>query len=225
MCCRLRTKPAGDVFRNGRDRAFNVGALLILFFWGSTTPFSFSYVLLMQTGYGHSPLATAGSLAMLGGAFGIVSPIAGRLASFGVRRIMMAGVLVDLVGMLLALALCWTVDPLPAAWFLRSLLLVGVGMGLFMTPILNAVMSGIHDRHVGSASGVLTTMQRGGNALGVAALEVPFFLTLSGAGSRGLGQTASYVQAFGAVAFWNVLMLLAVVGLLLFLPDWTSGAS
>jgi len=207
------------------DRAFNVGALLILIFWGSTTPFSFSYVLLMQTGYGHSPLATAASLAMLGGAFGIVSPIAGRLASFGVRRIMMAGVLVDLVGMLLALALCWTVDPLPAAWFLPSLLLVGVGMGLFMTPILNAVMSGIHDRHVGSASGVLTTMQRGGNALGVAALEVPFFLTLSGAGSRGLGQTASYVQAFGAVAFWNVLMLLAVVGLLLFLPDRTSGPS
>jgi hypothetical protein len=42
-------------------------------------------------------------------------------------------------------------------------------------PILNAVMSGIHDRHVGSASGVLTTMLRGGNALGVAALEVLSF--------------------------------------------------
>jgi EmrB/QacA subfamily drug resistance transporter len=206
------------------DRVFNVGALLILIFWGSTTPFSFSYVLLMQTGYGHSPLATAGSLAILGGAFGIVSPIAGRLTSFGVRRIMMAGVLVDLVGMLLALVLCWTVDPLPAAWLLPTLLLVGIGMGLFMTPILNAVMSGIKDRHVGSASGVLTTMQRGGNALGVAALEVPFFLTLSSAASRGLSQTASYVQAFGAVAFWNVLMLLAVVGLLLLLPDRTSGA-
>jgi hypothetical protein len=101
--------------------------------------------------------------------------------------------------------------------------LVGVGMGLFMTPILNVVMSGIHDRHVGSASGVLTTVQRGGNALGVATLEVPFFLTLSGAGSRGLSQTASYVQAFGAVAFCNVLMLLAVVGLLLLLPGKTSG--
>jgi EmrB/QacA subfamily drug resistance transporter len=206
------------------DRAFNVGALLILIFWASTTPFSFSYVLLMQTGYGYSPLSTAASLAMLGGAFGIVSPIASRLASFGVRRIMMAGVLVDLVGMLLALVLCWTIDPLPAEWLLPSLLLVGIGMGLFMTPILNAVMSGIHDRHVGSASGVLTTMQRGGNALGVAALEVPFFLTLSSAASRGLSQTACYVQAFGAVAFWNVLMLLAVVGLLLLLPDRTSGA-
>jgi EmrB/QacA subfamily drug resistance transporter len=207
------------------DRAFNVGALLILIFWGSTTPFSFSYVLLMQTGYGYSPLATAGSLAILGGAFGIVSPIASRLASFGVRRIMMSGVLVDLAGMLLALVLCRTVDPLPAEWLLPSLLLVGIGMGLFMTPILNVVMSGIHDRHVGSASGVLTTMQRGGNALGIAALEVPFFLTLSGAGSRGLSRTASYVQAFGAVAFWNVLMLLAVVGLLLLLPGRTSGPS
>jgi hypothetical protein len=178
----------------------------------------------MQTGYGHSPLATAGSLAILGGSFGIVSPIASRLTSFGVRRIMMAGVLVDLVGMLLALVLCWTVDPLPAAWLLPSLLLVGIGMGLFMTPILNAVMSGLHDRHVGSASGVLTTMQRGGNASGVAALEVPFFLTLSSAASRDLSQTACYVQAFGAVAFWNVLMLLAVVGLLLLLPDRISGA-
>ena len=91
-----------------------------------------------------------------------------------------------------------------------------------MTPILNTVMSGIHDRHVGSASGVLTTMQRGGNALGVAALEVPFFLTLSGAGSRGLNQTASYVQAFGVVALCNIVMLLAVVGLLRLLPDRTS---
>jgi hypothetical protein len=98
-------------------------------------------------------------------------------------------------------------------------------MGLFMTPILNAVMSGIRDRHVGPASGVLTTMQRGGNALGVAALEVPFFVSLSSAVSRGLSETASYVQAFGAVTFWNVLMLLAVVGLLLPLPDRTSGAS
>jgi hypothetical protein len=43
-------------------------------------------------------LATAGSLVILDGAFGIVSPIASRLTSFGVRRIMMAGVLVDPVG-------------------------------------------------------------------------------------------------------------------------------
>lgn len=60
-------------------------------------------------------------------------------------------------------------------------------------------------------------MQRGGNAW-VWALEFPFFLTLSGAGSRGLSQTESDVQAFGADAFWNVLMLLPVVGLLLLRP-------
>src|SRR5260370_42360201 len=106
----------------------------------------------MQRGCGHSPLATAGSLAMLGGAFGIVSPIAGRLASFGVRRIMMAGVLVALVGMLLALVLCWTVDPLPAAWLIPSLLLEAVAMGLFMTPMPNAKIIGISALHPRSAS-------------------------------------------------------------------------
>jgi hypothetical protein len=66
-----------------------------------------------EAGYGHSPLATAGSLVILDGAFGIVSPIASRLTSFGVRRSMMAGVLVDPVGMLLALVLCWTVEVEP----------------------------------------------------------------------------------------------------------------
>src|SRR5260370_24377544 len=73
------------------DRAFNVGALLILIFWGSTTPFSFSYVLLMQTGYGYSPLATAGSLSILGGAFGIGSPVSRRLTSFWGGAILIGG--------------------------------------------------------------------------------------------------------------------------------------
>src|SRR5258705_9409460 len=73
------------------DRAFNVGALLILIFWGSTTPFSFSYVLLMQTGYGYSPLATAGGLGILGGAVGIVLPGVWWLGSLRVRRLILAG--------------------------------------------------------------------------------------------------------------------------------------
>ena len=58
-------------------------------------------------------------------------------------------------------------------------------------------MSGIHGRHVEATSSILTIMQRGGNALGVAALEVAFFLTLSGTRSRGVGQAASW--AFGEV--------------------------
>src|SRR5258705_12266106 len=87
-------------------------------------PVSFSYVLLMQTGYGYSPLATAGGLAILGGAFGIVLPGAGRLTSFGGRRIMMAGVLVGFVGMLFSLVLFLAVAPVSGTLVLSSPLCV-----------------------------------------------------------------------------------------------------
>ena len=87
-----------------------------------------------------------------------------------------------------------------------------------MTPILNAVLSGIEDRHVGAASGVLTTMQRGGNALGVALLEVPFFIGLGHAMADGTGHSAAYVRAFACVVCWISAMLVVVVGLLILQP-------
>jgi hypothetical protein len=82
-----------------------------------------------------------------------------------------------------------------------------------MTPILNAVLSGIEDRHVGAASGMLTMMQRGGNALGVAGLGVPFFTVLAGAMADGVDQPAAYVRAFACIVCWIIAMLVVVLGL------------
>jgi MFS family permease len=175
------------------DHAFNVGRLLILIFWGSTTPFSFSYMLLMQTGYGYSPLATAASLAILGGAFGIVSPIAGRLASFGVRRnhdgrrprglgrdASCASPVLDGRSASGRMA-----SYVPVARWRRYGSLYGAnterGDERHPRPPRRICICGPDDDAAGR------------HALGMAALEVPFFLTLSGAGSRGLSQTASYV--------------------------------
>ena len=84
-----------------------------------------------------------------------------------------------------------------------------------MTPILNAVLSGIEDRHVGAASGVLTMMQRGGNALGVAVLGVPFFTVLGRAMADGVDHRAAYVRAFACVVCCIITMLVVVLGLLI----------
>jgi MFS family permease len=157
-------------------------------------------------------------LASLGAAFGVTSLFAGRLARRGVRRTLITGVVVDLAGMLLALATCWLRTPFEPVYLVPSLLLVGVGYGFFMTPILNAVLSGIQDQHVGAASGVLTMMQRGGNALGLAVLEVPFFTVLGHAMANGAGHSASYVRAFACVVCWIIVMLVVVVGLLIVQP-------
>jgi hypothetical protein len=58
-------------------------------------------------------------------------------------------------------------------------------------------------------------MQRGGNALGLAVLEVSFFTVLGHAMGEGVGDSAAYVRAFACVVCWIIAMLVVVVGLLI----------
>jgi EmrB/QacA subfamily drug resistance transporter len=200
------------------DRAFSVGALLILIFWATNTPFSFSFTLLAQMGFGQSPMSSALYLASLGASFGVTSLFAGRVARLDVRRALIIGAMADLAGMVLALAVCWLSAPFEPIYLVPSLLIVGVGYGFFMTPILNAVLSSVDDHHVGAASGMLTMMQRGGNALGVAILGVPFFTVLGYAMADGVGHSAAYLRAFACVVGWIIAMLLVIVVLLMLQP-------
>jgi hypothetical protein len=108
-------------------------------------------------------------------------------------------------------------DFLPAD-LIPSLLLQGIGYGLFMAPILNAVLSGIQDRFVGAAAGVLTTMQRGGNAVGMAVLEIPFAAVLDHGRVAGHSNASTYVHAYMAVSACIVVMILVVIALLFRLP-------
>jgi MFS family permease len=104
------------------DRAFFVGSLAVLVFWATNTPFALSFTLLVQIGYGLSPMSSSLYLASLGAAFGITSIFAGRLARNGVRRVLIAGVIVDLAGMILALATFWLSTPFEPIYLLPSLL-------------------------------------------------------------------------------------------------------
>jgi hypothetical protein len=63
-----------------------------------------------------------------------------------------------------------------------SFLVTGLGMGTVVAPLLNVVLAGVPPSHAGSASGVLTTFQQLGGAMGVAVVGVVFFgLLTSGA--------------------------------------------
>jgi EmrB/QacA subfamily drug resistance transporter len=200
------------------DRAFALGSLLILIFFATMTPLSFSFTLLAQMGYDRSPMISALDLACLAGAAAVSSLFTGRLSRGGVRRVLIGGAAFDLVGLLVGLATCALKKDFLPADLIPSLLLQGVGYGLFMTPILNAVLSGIQDRFVGAAAGVLTTMQRGGNAVGMAVLEIPFAAALDHARVAGLSNSAAYVHAFMAVSACIVVMILVVIILLFRLP-------
>ena len=56
-----------------------------------------------------------------------------------------------------------------------GLVLAGVGMGVALTSLIGAAMTGVEPATVGAVSGVLSTVQQVGNTLGVAVVGMVFF--------------------------------------------------
>jgi EmrB/QacA subfamily drug resistance transporter len=202
-----------------RERAFTVGMVLTLLFYATLSPIFLSFTYLVQLGFGQSPLQAALDFSPLAAAFAITSLVAGRLTRNGARNVLMAGATITLVGTGWAWFVCLHVQAMVPGDLIPALVVLGIGEGLFMTPITNAILSAVHDHHAGSASGVLTTMQRTGNALGIAVLEIPFFVTLEHARASGAGQAPAYTAAFASVAASVSAMIALVIVLLFFLPS------
>lgn len=207
------------------SRTFAIGVILCLLFYATLSPLFLSFTYLVQLGFGRTAFEAAIDFSPLAVAFAITSFFAGRLVRIGTRRVLIAGAVTAAVGAASACAVCAFASPLSPIYLYPSLTSLGIGEGLFMTPITNAVISGIHERHAGAAAGVITTMQRAGNALGVALLEIPFFVALDRAHAAGKAQAVSYASAFASVAAGIVIMLTVVTGLLFLLPSDVAPAT
>jgi hypothetical protein len=68
-----------------------------------------------------------------------------------------------------------------------GLFLFGVGMGMIFVPLFSIVMGEVEDHEVGSASGLLESLQQLGASTGVAVLATLFFSTI---GARAGGAPA-----------------------------------
>ena len=92
------------------------------------------------------------------------------------RRILSVGSLLLVAGMG---ALIWTVDRYGGAvhsWqLIPALLVCGLGLGCVIAPLVNVILAGIRGQDAGAASGVLSTVQQVGGAVGVALIGVIFF--------------------------------------------------
>jgi hypothetical protein len=58
-------------------------------------------------------------------------------------------------------------------------ILVGVGIGMLVSPLFDFILASVTDREAGSASGVLNAFQQLAGAVGVAVLGTVFFSTLT----------------------------------------------
>jgi hypothetical protein len=103
----------------------------------------------------------------------LAAPIAARIG----RQVLTAGAVVVCGGCLL---LADTASASSAIDLTPGLGLIGFGVGLVLVPMAEMVLAGVELEHAGAASGVLSTAQQVGGALGVAVIGVVFFDAVGG---------------------------------------------
>jgi EmrB/QacA subfamily drug resistance transporter len=201
-----------------REPTFSLGVLVVLVFYATLNSLYLAYAFLVQTGLGRSALDAGLIFASLAVTFVAASLVAGRLARRARRSTLIVGAAITVFGNLLAAVTALFVRPLRAEDLVGCLSILGVGQGLLMTPLLNTILGGVHLKHAGAASGVLSTMQQVGGAVGVALVGIVFADTLRAANAAGLARDLAYAKAFSAAALCSAAGAFVTLCLLLLLP-------
>jgi MFS family permease len=168
---------------------------------------------LLQAGLGYTPWHSAITTApWAAGAF-IGSAAGGMTMARLGRRVLHAGLVVEAAGLLaLAGVLREAGTGVSTADLLGPMIVGGIGMGMVFVPLFDIAMAGIRPHEMGSASGVLQTVNSLSMSTGVAGLGVIFFSLL------GSGHTAGYLSAAQWTALATVGLLVSAFAVAFWLP-------
>jgi hypothetical protein len=84
--------------------------------------------------------------------------------------------------------------------FTAPLLVAGIGMGMIFVPLFDIIVGDLDDGEVGSASGVLTSVEQLGASLGIAVLGTIFFSTAGSAGHTGVPEFVDAAKLITLIA-------------------------
>jgi Na+/melibiose symporter-like transporter len=159
-----------------RERGVRAGLACQLVFWCGQASFFLVLALYLQQGRGLDALQAGAVFTILAAAYLATSLRAPAMTARLGRRLIAVAALTLAAGhglLLASVAAVGTGGSIVA--LVPGLLLAGAGMGLAITPLTATVMAGADAERAGALSGVLSTMQQVGNALGVAVTGVIFF--------------------------------------------------
>jgi EmrB/QacA subfamily drug resistance transporter len=156
-------------------RTFSAGLLVQLLVAGVQASFFVYLALYLQEGRGLEPLESGLVFSVLAVAYVAVSGPAPRLIERLGRTVIAAGGAALAAGFG-AVAVAVGADG-PVLVLLPGLVLVGAGIGLCFTPLTSIVLANVDPARAGAASGILSTTQQVGYALGVAVTGLIFFAT------------------------------------------------
>jgi EmrB/QacA subfamily drug resistance transporter len=192
-----------------RVRSFSAGLLTQLCFWAGQASFFVVLALYLQLGRGLRPLSAGLVFTILAVAYVVTSSLAPGLSARYGRAVIALGALVLCMGHLLLLGAVAEIGVSGSLGALApGLVLVGAGMGLVLAPLAGTILASLEPEQAGAASGMLTTTQNVGNALGVAVTGVIFFGSLHG------GYSTAFELAAGELA----VLVAGVAGLSRLLP-------
>ncbi len=172
--------PLLDVALLSGNRFFTLSCLAALGNYAATFGITFLMSLYLQYVKGLPP-RLAGFVLLLQPLMQVIaSPVAGWLTErVQPARLATVGMLTSSVGLLLASA---TVGPDTPIWLIgATLMIIGTGFGLFVTPNSTAIMSSVASRQFGVASGMVGTMRTIGMAASLTAITLIFSIVLGAA--------------------------------------------
>jgi len=197
-----------------RPRLFRIPAfaagLGVLVAWGAGMQgFFLTFALWLQAGEHYSPLkAGLTALAFSAGSFAL-APVSLPLALKYGRRVLVAGAVLMAGGAAGVLAVISTVGVNGSPWpVVPGLVVAGAGLALILIPLGNVVLAAVPPEAAGGASGLFSTAQQLGGAVGVALLGTIFFGWVTAGHTFAAAMSHSAPYAIGAFALCAALSLL-----------------
>ena len=160
------------------NRTSNLGLVTQNVQWQLLMGTSFTVAAYLQVVRGYNAIQTGVIFTAATGGILASSLVAERLAKrYAQRTLITAGVVTTIVGIVVLLAL---VKGSPSAWaFAPGLLLIGVGLGVMLTPSVNVVQSAFPEALQGEISGLSRIITNLGTSLGTAVAGTILVSTLS----------------------------------------------
>ncbi|UYQ62670.1 MFS transporter [Streptomyces peucetius] len=213
-------------------KSFAAGIAVQLTFGVVMGIFFLVWTLYMQTGLDWSPLKAG----LTGVPFSVAVSAAAGLSvqllvpRFG-RKVLQAGAVTMAAGLVIYI---WEADRYGMAihsWqMILPLVVMGVGMGLIVAPLTDAVLSEVPRQHAGSASGLINTTGQMGTALGLGLVSLVFFSSVDASIGESAGAPAgehtsapgavgtAFVEAFESSLWWVAGVLVVIFVVMFALP-------
>jgi MFS family permease len=195
-----------------RRRGYVAGLAVVLGFIGAMGGMMIALNVMFQTGLGLTPLACAVATVAIP-----VAAIAGSITSSALlgkigRTTMHIGIVLMAGGLVVSDLVMRSAGASLTAWDLAGpLALTGYGMGMVFVPMFDVILAGVAPHELGSASGLLESIQQLAMSLGIAAVGTVLFDRLGnghgavafvGASDQALLVAVAFLVAACVAVFW-----------------------